>query len=1003
MGARCRGVVYAALAAWMLPQGVVALFEDEVGQYEWFLQQIGRPTALAYSAEAPDRIFVASASGVISSVLLKDGTMQWRRMAATGDEMKLLRAAGRGLVSVTSSNLVQAWKGSTGDLTWQRDYADTVHELLLGGSGTKQSIIIVRNGEVEARTVNGGKHEWSAPAGAGQGFWAAVQSSEADVMCALSVGKDGADAHSIHIDMTTGAVKKQVSLTMPKGARDDTFMVADAHAVRLVGQTLSAVPLCGGTGSEFDLTKLKDKMKGVGATELRLLPWQRTAGVFAVTNGAATTIFGLGPNGLKSLRTFEGIAVVGPIFSVHEDETGQPVAVATLKEQSTQLQLMDPASGNVQPPILAAGYTAGDRGSVELLLVHETKSGEHRTVISCADHSFAGIQGERLLWVREEALADISQAVFYSRSAAATAAERLGRPQDEVKGLSSLSEQLSGLPTLLQDPAALYKAFVGWATPKARRSTRDMKLMPNARVPTSSEELRDFGADKLVIASTRSGKIFALEATTSEIVWQKYLGSGGKECNGAGAATGKIGTKSDPACSPSIFLLPSVAAPLTELIAIAPAAGGAQVVWIEPLSGSVVHQETSPSGSARIASVVPLQPKKGVELASQTVQPFMFIDSNHAVHVLPSGNKDVLQLAAERTDKLFHYEVDTASQAIKGYVVGSAAQGSKQELSPLWNLELGSVGEKVLAAAAPEHREWEHVPVHIKGDATILYKYINANMLAVATEAVSPKDNSSALSLYVMDAVTGHVLHQSHIANGAPPVHIAACDNWVVMHYNNPKKTRFEITVVELFQSKADDGPWDIIFGGKVSNQTKSAHHLEPPVPLQQTYIFPSGVASMATTATGQGITPRSLIMALTTEHIFRLSKDMLNPRRPYAPGVSKDKAGVPAQFAPTKEEILMPYMPVMQLKPADVLTYYQPIGQVEGIISSPTALESTSLVFCYGLDLFFTPVQSAKAYDVLSPGFNYVLLYTSVLVVLVLWVVTSFWASRKALQDRWR
>jgi len=417
-----------------------------------------------------------------------------------------------------------------------------------------------------------------------------------------------------------------------------------------------------------------------------------------------------------------------------------------------------------------------------------------------------------------------------------------------------------------------------------------------------------------------------------------------------------------------------------------------------------VHQETSPSGSARIASVVPLQPKKGADHAVQPVQPFLFIDSNHAVHVLPTGNKEAQQLAADRTDKLFHYEVDTASQAIKGYVVGAAAGGSKQELSPLWNLELGSVGEQILAAAAPEHREWDHVPVHIKGDATILYKYINANMLAVATEAASPKDNSSSLSLYIMDAVTGHVLHQSHIANGARPVHLAACDNWVVMHYNNPKKTRFEITVVELYQSKADDGPWDIIFGGKVANHTKSAHHLEPPVPLQQTYIFPAGVASMGTTATKMGITPRSLIMALTTEQVFRLSKDtVLNPRRPFAPGGTKDKAGVPAQFAPTKEEVLPPYLPVVQLRPTDVLTYYHSLGQVDGIISSPTALESTSLVLTYGLDLFFTPVQSAKAYDVLSPGFNYVLLYTSVGVVVALWVVTSFWASRKALQDRWR
>merc|ERR1740115_178615 len=98
-----------------------------------------------------------------------------------------------------------------------------------------------------------------------------------------------------------------------------------------------------------------------------------------------------------------------------------------------------------------------------------------------------------------------------------------------------------------------------------------------------------------------------------------------------------------------------------------------------------------------------------------------------------------------------------------------------------------------------------------------------------------------------------------------------------------------------------------------------------------------------------------------------------------------------------------MPYAPVMPVKPTDILTHYNPVTQVAGIISSPTALESTSLVFCYGLDLFFTPVQTAKAYDVLSPGFNYKFLYVSVLVVLTLAVVTTYIAQYKALQDRWK
>jgi len=47
--------------------------------------------------------------------------------------------------------------------------------------------------------------------------------------------------------------------------------------------------------------------------------------------------------------------------------------------------------------------------------------------------------------------------------------------------------------------------------------------------------------------------------------------------------------------------------------------------------------------------------------------------------------------------------------------------------------------------------------------------------------------------------------------------------------------------------------------------------------------------------------------------------------------------------------------------------------------------------------------VQTAKAYDVLSPGFNYALLYGSVLIVIVAFAVTSYIASYRALKDRWK
>merc|ERR1712137_42592 len=527
------------------------------------------------------------------------------------------------------------------------------------------------------------------------------------------------------------------------------------------------------------------------------------------------------------------------------------------------------------------------------------------------------------------------------------------------------------------------------------------KMLSSAAAPTHSDELAGFGANKLILVATRASKLFAIEALTSEVVWQRYFKVeteptlqcwDGLRLNASGDIVG-LGQ-----CGPWIQLLPSGSASYSELLVITPSLatdGTQQFLWLEPLTGKILHQEPTPTG-ASVLSIMSLP--KGQEHKNAGL-PFLVIDSARHVHVMPPSAPEVLSLLEEKSerDRVFHYEVDRVAQVVQGFAVGRSVSG--QQLFLLRNLELGSLGERIVAAAMLEHREWDHVPVHIKGDASILYKYINTNLLAVASEDTTGKTTS--LNLYVLDTVTGHVLFQSNIPGASSPVHLVACDNWVVMHYWKHKHTRFEIVVVEFFESKTDDGPWNILFGGKQTNHTKSAHHFDAPVPLQQTYIFPAGVTSMGVTATLKGVTPRSILMALSTDHIFRVSKDLLNPRRPYSG--DKTKSGLPAQFAVTKDEVIVPYAPILPLKPTDVLTYSNPIRHVNGIVSSPTALESTSLVFCHGLDLFFTPVQTAHAYDVLSPGFNYPLLYAAVGAVVVLVIATSIIGQRRALQDRWK
>ena len=77
-------------------------------------------------------------------------------------------------------------------------------------------------------------------------------------------------------------------------------------------------------------------------------------------------------------------------------------------------------------------------------------------------------------------------------------------------------------------------------------------------------------------------------------------------------------------------------------------------------------------------------------------------------------------------------------------------------------------------------------------------------------------------------------------------------------------------------------------------------------------------------------------------------------------------------------------------------------IMNVRQILTSPALLESTSLVFVYGLDLFFTRVAQSNTFDVLSESFNKPQLVSTIAGLALAIAVVKPIVTRKRLQKRW-
>lgn len=120
-----------------------------------------------------------------------------------------------------------------------------------------------------------------------------------------------------------------------------------------------------------------------------------------------------------------------------------------------------------------------------------------------------------------------------------------------------------------------------------------------------------------------------------------------------------------------------------------------------------------------------------------------------------------------------------------------------------------------------------------------------------------------------------------------------------------------------------------------------------------------------------------------------------MDPRRPVLNNggkLSKDE----------QEEQLFPYGPIPDEKKW-FLSYDLEILGIKHIVSYPALLESTSLVYAYGLDTFFTYDSPSRQFDVLSEDFSKSQLLLTISALLIGIIITGPIVKRKQVSALWK
>ena len=278
------------------------------------------------------------------------------------------------------------------------------------------------------------------------------------------------------------------------------------------------------------------------------------------------------------------------------------------------------------------------------------------------------------------------------------------------------------------------------------------------------------------------------------------------------------------------------------------------------------------------------------------------------------------------------------------------------------------------------------------GDRNVLYKYLNPNILLITALGIE----ASTATFYILDAASGAVIH-SATQTGVDmdlPIVSTMSENWFAYSLfseisslsqdasglDQQTLKSYQLVVSELYESAYPNDRGSLETTSNYSSISPAFADEDglygTPHVLSQTFLIPGPISSISVTSTLQGITTRSLLCVLPdTNALISISRAFLDPRRP----VGRDATSA------EMEEGLFKYSPILDFEPKWTLSHKRELMSISKVLSSPSLLESTSLVFAFGdVDLFFTRVSPIGAFDLLGKGFSKIQLVLTVVALAV-------------------
>lgn len=945
---------------------VEAVFEDQVGKFDWRQQYVGKVRFSHFDThvQSSKKVLVATEKNVFGALNTRSGEILWRHVDKTGPEGNIdafLQHGQDAILVVGNGRLLRSWEINIGGLNWEvvLDSGSFQSACLVGQQDTVKTVAVLKKTVISLHYLSNGHQKWieNLPESEIVDYQAVYSDGNGEVFVLGIVPHSHIAVVVYSID--DGEIIKQFSVDAPwlSNIQASCVVVGQGMLTCVDSATMSLYTL--DLHLQLQMTQIPLQSLGLEVSpnfhpvvvSHQPNPAHRPLSEFLLQLGPEQNLLMQLNNGqIVALRDFKPALLAS--FATAGEKT--VVAVMSPKNKTAcSLNLFSAESGRRLLDTTLIFTMDPNGGKPEKLFVQaflkKDDTVSYRVMVQTEDHTLTFIQQPgRVMWTREEALSDVVTMEMVDLPLTGTQAELEGEFGKKADGLFSMVlKRLSSQLILLQAWIAhLWKLFYDARKPRSQ-------IKNDVTIENLSRD--EFNLQKMMVMVTASGKLFGIDSRTGSILWKNYLE------NVPSNAAFKLMVQRTTAHFPH--------PPQCTLLIKDKDTGLATLHVFNPIFGKKSHV-TPPALPQPILQslMLPLMDQDYSKV-------LLLIDDHYKVSAFPS-TKNVLQQLQDVASSVFFYLVDSSEGRLSGYRL-------RMDLSTelIWEVVVPHEIQKIVSIKGKRPNEHVHSQGRVMGDRSVLYKYLNPNLLAVVTESTDLHQERSFIGILLIDGVTGRIIHEAVQRKARGPVHIVHSENWVVYEYWSTKSRRNEFSVIELYE------------GMELYNSTVFSSLDRPHAPqvLQQSYIFPSAISTMEATLTEKGITSRHLLIGLPSGGILSLPKMFLDPRRPEI---------VTEQ---SREENLIPYAPELIIRTEWFINYNQTVSRVRGIHTSPSGLESTCLVVAYGLDIYQTRVYPSKQFDVLKDDYDYVLISSVLFALLFATMISKRLAEVKLLNRAWR